>query len=152
LVVLDDDPTGTQAVAGGPVLFEWQAPLIADAAARGAVHVLTNSRAYPPERAREIVREAAAATGEAVPDPRLLLRGAPTLRAHLVEESLGLCEGAHGGRRLPLLLVPALPAAGRVTVGGVHLIERDGARVPLHETEYARDPSFSYSSSRLVEW
>src|SRR5207248_9855916 len=42
--------------------------------------------------------------------------------------------------------------AGRVTVGGVHLIGRDGRRLPLHETEYARDPSFSYRSARLLEW
>lgn len=152
LVVLDDDPTGTQAVAGVPVLFEWEPRLLARAAERGALHLLTNSRAFPPERARAIVREAAAATVEAVPHARLLLRGDSTLRAHLVEEYLGLCEGAHGDRRPPLLLVPALPAAGRITLGGVHLIERGGARVPLHETEYARDPSFSYASARLAEW
>ena len=51
-----------------------------------------------------------------------------------------------------LLLVPALPSAGRVTVGGVHLFDRDGRRTPLHETEYARDGVFAYSSARLLEW
>ena len=53
---------------------------------------------------------------------------------------------------MPLLLVPALPASGRVTVGGVHMLERDGARVPLHETEYARDGALSYSSADLAAW
>ena len=51
-----------------------------------------------------------------------------------------------------LLLVPALPSAGRVTVGGVHLFERDGRRTPLHETEFAHDGVFAYTSSRLLEW
>ena len=50
------------------------------------------------------------------------------------------------------LLVPALPSAGRVTVDGVHLLERDGARVPVSETEFARDGAFAYRSSRLLDW
>ena len=45
---------------------------------------------------------------------------------------------------MPLLLVPALPAAGRVTIDGVHLLERDGARVPLDRTEYATDGALAY--------
>ncbi len=48
--------------------------------------------------------------------------------------------------------MPALPSAGRVTRDGVHLIERDGRAEPLHETEYARDGVFAYSSARLLEW
>ena len=46
LIVLDDDPTGTQSVAGLPVLTRWEAAdldwaLAQDAA---AVYVLTNTR------------------------------------------------------------------------------------------------------------
>jgi uncharacterized protein YgbK (DUF1537 family) len=154
LVVLDDDPTGTQAVAGVPVLLEWSPELVRAAAARGpkAIHLLTNARALPAERARAIVEDAAAAAVAALGRPRLALRGDSTLRAHLLGEYLAVGEAAFERRTPPLLLVPALPAAGRVTVGGIHLIERDGRRVPLHETEYARDPSFAYTSSRLLEW
>jgi uncharacterized protein YgbK (DUF1537 family) len=57
-----------------------------------------------------------------------------------------------GGRTPPLLLVPALPHAGRITLGGVHLLERDGTRTPLHETEYARDPNFAYADAHLLRW
>jgi uncharacterized protein YgbK (DUF1537 family) len=154
LVVLDDDPTGTQAVADVPVLLRWDARLVADAARSGApaVYLLTNSRAYAPARARELVRDAAAAAVQALGRPRLVLRGDSTLRTHLLEEYLAVSEAAFEGGTPPLLLVPALPAAGRVTVGGVHLLERDGARVPLHATEYARDPSFAYGDSRLLHW
>jgi uncharacterized protein YgbK (DUF1537 family) len=152
LVVLDDDPTGTQAVADTPVLLEWSAELVAEAA-RGAksVHLLTNSRAYPPERAKAIVTDAAS-TAVAAGLTRFALRGDSTLRAHLLEEYLAVCDAVHGGRRPPILLVPALPHAGRVTVGGIHMIERDGVRAPLHETEYARDPDFRYSDARLLAW
>jgi uncharacterized protein YgbK (DUF1537 family) len=153
LIVLDDDPTGTQAVADVPVLLEWDPELVrAAASGASAVHLLTNSRAFPPERAASIVRDAAETAVEALGRPRLALRGDSTLRAHLLEEYTALCDAAFPGRTPPLLLVPALPPAGRITVGGVHLLERDGTRAPLHETEYARDPAFAYRDARLLQW
>ena len=53
IVVLDDDPTGTQTVHGIPVLTEWSVPsLVAELAAPGpCFYLLTNSRAFPVERA-----------------------------------------------------------------------------------------------------
>ena len=87
----------------------------------------------------------------AFPDSRIVLRGDSTLRAHLLPEYLGLTEAIHPGRPV-LMLVPALPAAGRVTEGGVQYLERDGERVALDRTEYAEDPDFAYSSARLLDW
>ena len=154
LVVLDDDPTGTQAVANVPVLLEWDEALVAETAASGtsAVYLLTNSRALPPEEAGAIVLDAASTAVSALGRPRVALRGDSTLRAHLLEEYLAVCEAVYGGRRPPLLLVPALPPAGRITVGGVHYVERGSVRTPLHETEYAADPSFAYRDARLLQW
>src|SRR5438128_6093079 len=154
LIVLDDDPTGTQAVESVPVLLEWDAELVREAAGSGSpsIHVLTNSRAFPPARAAELVRSAADAAFAALGRPRLALRGDSTLRAHLLEEYLAVRDAAFPGLTPPLLLVPALPRAGRVTVDGVHLLERNGRRVPLHETEYAADPAFAYRDARLLKW
>jgi len=153
IVVLDDDPTGVQTLAGIRVLLAWRdSEAIARALEHQAsVHVVTNTRALSPARAREVVATAARAALAGVPGARLVLRGDSTLRGHLLEEYLGLCD-ATGGGRPPLLLVPALPSAGRVTRGGVHLIERDGGAEPLHTTEYARDGVFAYRSARLLEW
>jgi uncharacterized protein YgbK (DUF1537 family) len=154
LVVVDDDPTGTQTEANVPVLLDWDAGLLARAAASGspAVHLLTNSRAALADEARRIVSDAAGTAVAALDRPRLVLRGDSTLRAHLLEEYLGLCEAAYAERTPPLLLVPALPAAGRVTIDGVHVLERDGTRIPLDQTEYATDPSFAYGDARLLQW
>jgi hypothetical protein len=153
LVVLDDDPTGVQTLAGIRVLLVWDDPgRIARAlAGRNSVHLITNTRALEPDEARTTVAAAARASLGAVSGARLLLRGDSTLRAHLLEEYLGLCD-ALGRGRPPLLLVPALPSAGRVTREGVHLIERGGRAEPLHETEYAGDGVFAYSTARLLEW
>lgn len=153
LVVLDDDPTGVQTLAGIRVLLAWDDPsrIGRALAGRRSVHLVTNTRALEPEGARAVVAAAARAALGSVAGAQFALRGDSTLRAHLVEEYLGLCEALDRGRP-PLLLVPALPSAGRVTREGVHLIQRDGRVEPLHETEYARDGLFAYTSARLLEW
>jgi uncharacterized protein YgbK (DUF1537 family) len=153
LVVLDDDPTGVQTLAGIRVLLAWADPgRIARALAdRNSVHLITNTRALEPDEARRTVAAAARASLGAVSGARLVLRGDSTLRAHLLEEYLGLSDVLGRGRP-PLLLVPALPSAGRVTREGVHLIDRGGRTEPLHQTEYASDGVFAYSTARLLEW
>jgi len=153
VVVLDDDPTGAQTLAGIRVLLSWDdAARIADALdGRRSVHVVTNTRAYSPDRARSIVAEAARAALGIVDGGHVVLRGDSTLRGHLVEEYLGLCD-ASGLRHPPMLLAPALPSAGRVTRDGVHLLRRNGRVQPLHETEYAGDGIFAYRSAQLLRW
>ena len=154
-VVLDDDPTGTQAMHDVAVVLDWSHPEVWDAvqASDRAVHVLTNSRAHDPAGAGSLVSSAAAAARAQFPGARLVLRGDSTLRAHVWEEYEALRAVTFPGREaVPLLLVPALPAAGRVTVAGVHLLERDGERVRLDRTEYARDGELAYSDSELARW
>lgn len=153
LVVLDDDPTGVQTLAGIRVLLAWDAERVsASLEGRSSVHLITNTRALPADRVHALVAVAARVSLEGVPDAAIVLRGDSTLRGHLLEEYLGLREVVAPTGWPVLLLVPALPSAGRVTVGGVHLFERDGVRTPLHETEYAGDGVFSYSSARLLDW
>jgi uncharacterized protein YgbK (DUF1537 family) len=153
LVVLDDDPTGVQTLAGVRVLLAWSDPArIARALEAGpSVHLVTNVRALEPTQARRVVADAARAALRGVPAAHLVLRGDSTLRGHLAEEYLGLCD-ALGRGRPPLMLVPALPSAGRITRDGVHLIARNGRVEQLHETEYATDGVFAYSSARLLDW
>ena len=74
LVVLDDDPTGTQSVADLPVLtrwdvedFTWAFNHIQQAGSKPAVYVLTNTRSLDPAeaaaRTEEVGRTALAAAG-----------------------------------------------------------------------------------------
>lgn len=154
-VIIDDDPTGTQAMSDVPVILDWEDDAAWATVRPGdrAVHVLTNSRALSGASARAVVSSAAAAALGRFPAARVVLRGDSTLRAHLWEEYSGLSSVLAPGRvDLPLMLVPALPAAGRVTVGGVHLLERDGVRIPLDATEYATDGDLAYTTSVLSMW
>ena len=153
IVVLDDDPTGVQTLTGVRVLLSWDAQRVRAALeGRRAVHLITNSRALEPDRARALVEEASRTALAGIPDARLVLRGDSTLRGHMLEEYLAVREVVAPDAWPVHLLVPALPSAGRVTVDGVHLLERDGTRAPVSETEFARDGAFAYRSSRLLDW
>jgi uncharacterized protein YgbK (DUF1537 family) len=48
--------------------------------------------------------------------------------------------------------VPAFPDGGRTTRGGVHYVRVAGADVPAHESEYAADPVFGFSTGTLTEY
>ena len=83
--VLDDDPTGTQAMADVPIVLDWSDGAVAAAVRAGdrSVHLLTNSRAHPAAAAAAVTASAARAARAAFPTARLLLRGDSTLRGHV---------------------------------------------------------------------
>jgi uncharacterized protein YgbK (DUF1537 family) len=160
LVVLDDDPTGTQSVADLPVLTRWASEDFAWAFAQHApaVYVLTNTRSLDPEEAekrnREVVRNALAAAGGAALG--FVSRSDSTLRGHFPLEPEVIADElarAAGVRTDAVVIVPAFPDAGRVTIGGTHYM-RDGAGglTPVAETEFARDATFGFTRSRLAEY
>ncbi len=152
-VVLDDDPTGVQTLAGIRVLLSWDAERVRSAlSGRPSVHLITNTRALPAASVRAFVAEAARVALDGAPEATVVLRGDSTLRGHVLEEYLGVRDVVAPSGWPVLLLVPALPSAGRVTIGGVHLFERDGQRMALHDTEYAQDGVFTYASARLLDW
>jgi uncharacterized protein YgbK (DUF1537 family) len=153
IAVLDDDPTGVQTLSRVRVLLDWGEDRVPQALAHAeSVHLLTNSRAFGGQDARALVGSAASAVDTSTPEATIVLRGDSTLRGHVLEEYLGVRDAWQSDRYPPLILVPALPSAGRVTIGGVQFLERDGERIPVHMTEFAHDGPFAYSSSRLLEW
>jgi uncharacterized protein YgbK (DUF1537 family) len=154
LVALDDDPTGVQAMEHVSVALAWDAEAVAIGGEAGsrALHIVTNSRALDSGGARRVTAEAATAVSSPWPSTPIILRGDSTLRAHLLPEYDALRRTIHRDSTPPLVLVPALPAAGRITKGGVHLLSQGGTEVPLHETEYSQDPRFGYKNARLLSW
>lgn len=157
VIVLDDDPTGSQTVHSVPLLLRWDA----DSLRRGLRHpspllfVLANTRALEPEAARERVRQICRglrvvlqeleAAGEL--DRWLIVsRGDSTLRGHfpleveVIAEELGPFDAT--------LLAPAFLPGGRTTRGGVHYLHGE----PVHTSPFARDRLFGFSSSALPEW
>jgi uncharacterized protein YgbK (DUF1537 family) len=154
LFVIDDDPTGAQGQANVPLLLEWTPALLEQAlrSAPRAVHVLTNSRALNRDAAYAVVHDAVTAIRSSVSDARIVLRGDSTLRGHLDPEYRAVRDAVGVTGEPPLLLVPALPAAGRVTIDGRHWLVRGAERVAIADTEFAADATFGYESSRLLDW
>ncbi len=166
LVVLDDDPTGTQSVADLPVLtawdvedFEWAFMHRIEGVPAPAVYVLTNSRSLDPadarERTQECVANAHVAADEMGVEITFVSRSDSTLRGHYPLETDVIAEtlSEHGEPTTDaVVLVPAFPDAGRVTIGGVHYVQQDGSLVPAAETEFADDATFGYRHSALAEW
>jgi len=157
VVVLDDDPTGTQTVHGVDVLADWSVPSLAAALAdpRPCFYVLTNTRSLPAEAAAALVRSVAANLSEAAAasgaEFAVASRSDSTLRGHFAAELEALERGlAHeiDGK----IVIPAFFEGGRYTVGNVHYVA-DGERlVPAAQTEFARDATFGYRQSNLTDW
>ncbi|MGM1029201.1 MAG: four-carbon acid sugar kinase family protein [Actinomycetota bacterium] len=161
LVVLDDDPTGTQSIAGLPVLTRWEDDDLDWALAQGApaVYVLTNSRSLGEDdaatRNREVVAVAVAAARRAGRRVAFVSRSDSTLRGHFPLETdvLSAAAAEHTGAAPHLImLVPAFPDAGRITVDAVHYWVVDGEATPVGETAFADDATFGYRSSDLRDW
>ena len=172
LVVLDDDPTGTQSVANLPVLTRWEVADFAwafayevDGQRQRAVYVLTNTRSLDPAEAasrnEEIVRNALAAAASADPALRLsfVSRSDSTLRGHYPLEPdviAATVTAVNGETTDGVVIVPAFPDAGRVTIGGVHYMrgtgEDAGQLTPVAETEFARDASFGFANSEMAKY
>ncbi|MCF3139881.1 hypothetical protein LRQ04_11505 [Paenarthrobacter sp. AR 02] len=167
LVVLDDDPTGTQSVADLAVLtrwdvqdFTWAFTHISEYNTKPAVYVLTNTRSLDPAEAaarnEEIVCNALAAAGPAGVKLGFVSRSDSTLRGHypLEPDVIAATVAAETGEATDgVVIVPAFPDAGRVTIGGVHYMRGDaGSLTPVAETEFAKDASFGFANSEMAKY
>ena len=155
LVVLDDDPTGTQTVYGIPVLTTWDTESLHAEFQRPerCFYILTNSRSLPPEGAVELTGQIsnnlkqAAGTTEAF---SIVSRSDSTLRGHFPAEPLTLSQNL--GPFDAIILVPYFEAGGRYTIGDVHYVAEGDMLVPAGETPFAQDHAFGYRSSNLKAW
>ena len=155
VIVLDDDPTGTQSVANVEVILRPALPAYRRffSGSERAVYVLTNTRALKQTEATRLIRrirdDIQQAAQEAEEEVSILLRGDSTLRGHIFAEMDVLAETQQDA---VLLFVPAFPDGGRVTLHGVHYLVTAENKVPVARTEFARDTTFGYRSESLVDW
>ncbi|MBB6050809.1 four-carbon acid sugar kinase family protein [Armatimonas rosea] len=151
-ILLDDDPTGTQTVAGVTVLTEWSVETLARELERGSAgfFVLTNSRALPTAAAYALYEELGhnlkAASAQTQTPVRVLARGDSTLRGHFPAETDAL-DQALGPHELTLI-VPYFEEGERRTRDDVHYV----GDTPAAQTPFAQDAVFGFRSSNLREW
>ena len=158
IIVLDDDPTGSQTVHGCLLLTRWDTLTLREAILDGSplFFILTNTRGMDAGKAATITREVCHHLKTVLSDlqregneinPVMVSRSDSTLRGHypvetdVMAEELGPFD-AH-------FLVPTFFEGGRITRDSVHYLVIDGKEVPVHETEFARDSVFGYTHSYL---
>jgi len=157
IVVLDDDPTGTQTVHDVPVVTNWALPTIIKEFERQTplFYVLTNSRSLPRAQAVDLAREAGAnileasrQTGRAFD---IISRSDSTLRGHFPAEVDALLDVLDMERAV-WLIVPFFEEGGRYTISDTHYVREAQQLIPAAETPFARDVVFGYVNSDLRYW
>jgi len=157
IIVLDDDPTGSQTVHSCLLLMRWDVDTLRQGLRDESpiFFVLTNTRALSPAAAEAVTREVCqnlkqAIALEGVQEFLVVSRSDSTLRGHYpIETDVMAAElgpfDAH-------FLVPAFFEGGRITRDSRHYLMVNGEPVPVHETEFAKDSVFGYSTSYLPDY
>ena len=157
IVVLDDDPTGSQTVHDIFVYTDWNQETLNEAFASDdkLFYILTNSRSFTAKQTEEEHRKIAAAirtasekTGK---DFLVISRSDSTLRGHYPLETEVLRD-ALGKDIDGEVLCPFFPEGGRYTIGDIHYVKQGDELVPAAETEFAKDATFGYTKSDLKEY
>jgi uncharacterized protein YgbK (DUF1537 family) len=161
LGVLDDDPTGSQAVhdVQAVTVLEEDAYEAALAGTAGTCFVLTNTRSLAAADAARLNTLAArglmAVARRRGARMQLVSRSDSTLRGHVMAEVAALQAARRdvpGGGYDGVLLIPAFLEAGRLTAADIHWARTGAGLVPVGETEFARDPAFGYTASDLRDF
>ncbi|MEM8778517.1 MAG: four-carbon acid sugar kinase family protein [Cyanobacteria bacterium P01_G01_bin.49] len=157
IIVLDDDPTGSQTVHSCLLLMQWDVDTLR-LGLRDDIpicFILTNTRALTPQNAADITREVChnlkiAIDAEKIEDFLIVSRSDSTLRGHypietdIIAQELGEFD-AH-------FLIPAFFEGGRQTIDSIHYLKINGKLTPVHETEFAKDSVFGYHYSYLPDY
>lgn len=157
IVVLDDDPTGSQTVHSCLLLTKWDVGTLRTGLADASpiMFVLTNTRSLTPEDATKVTREVCrnlkpALAAEGIQDFMIVSRSDSTLRGHYPIETDAIAEEL--GNFDAHFLVPAFFEGGRFTKSSVHYLVVNGTPTPVHETEFAKDSVFGYTHSYLPDY
>ena len=157
IIVLDDDPTGSQTVHSCLLLMQWDVETLKLGLSDESpiFFILTNTRAMSPDQALattqqvcQNLKQALAESG--VKDFLVVSRSDSTLRGHYPIETDAIA--AELGPFDAHFLTPAFFEGGRFTRDSIHYLVVNGVPTPVHETEFAQDSVFGYRYSYLPDY
>lgn len=157
LIVLDDDPTGTQTCYDVMVLTAWNISLLVEELKKkpSILFILTNSRSVSTETAvsmaQEIGRNLIIAQQKSGRKIAVISRSDSTLRGHFPDEVDALAY-ALGQSLAVRMLIPAFIEGGRLTIADIHFIHEQNKLTPVAETPFSADKVFGYKNSNLKAW
>ncbi len=157
IIVLDDDPTGSQTVHSCLLLTQWDVETLKLGLtdSQPIFFILTNTRALTAKQAvtvtREVCQNLKVALREVGTTNFLVVsRSDSTLRGHYPIETDAIA--AELGSFDAHFLMPAFFEGGRITRDSIHYLVVDGVETPVHHTEFARDSVFAFSHSYLPDY
>ncbi|KAF5657134.1 dehydrogenase [Fusarium heterosporum] len=158
LVILDDDPTGTQTCHDVTILTVWDIQNLVSTFKQvgtgNGFFILTNSRALHPQQAKELMVEICtnlqAAARETNIPYEIVLRGDSILRGHFPLEPEAVEQV--NGRFDAWVLCPFFLQGGRYTINDIHYVHEGENLIPAAETPFAKDATFGYKSSNLRDY
>lgn len=161
IIVLDDDPTGSQTVHSCLLLTRWDEATLKQALLDPSpiFFVLTNTRGMDARRAAGVTREVCWKLHRVLDDMNqagqpinalFVSRSDSTLRGHYPVETDVMADELGGFDAH--FLTPAFFEGGRITRDSTHYLMVDGQPVPTAQTEFARDSVFGYSTSYLPDY
>lgn len=156
IVVLDDDPTGTQTVYNVPVITEWTNKVLEKEILSSPVFfILTNSRSLQIQDANILAALIGSRLNKLSKKHKkelvLISRGDSTLRGHYPNEVYALAEGLQIPKAKHVL-APAFFEGGRYTYKNTHYVKEGKEFIPAAKTPFAKDNTFGYLSSNLINW
>jgi uncharacterized protein YgbK (DUF1537 family) len=157
IIVLDDDPTGSQTVHSCLLLTQWDVETLKLGLTDTSpiFFILTNTRAMESAQAAAVTREVCQNLKIAIAEVGLIdflvvSRSDSTLRGHYPIET-DVIAAELGGFDAHFLM-PAFFEGGRITRDSIHYLLVNGVETPVHKTEFARDSVFGYSHSYLPDY
>jgi len=151
IVVIDDDPTGSQTVHDCLLLLKWDCSTLVKGfeAKSNLFFIVANTRSLSENNAKLIIEEicknlktviASQASEEEI---IFISRGDSTLRGHnfLEPNILNSCLGPFDAT----FHIPAFIEGKRLTINGSHFVDK----IPISQTIFASDKIFGYETSNV---
>ena len=154
IIIIDDDPTGSQTVNGCNLLLKWDYETLLKGLkdSSNLLFILANTRSLSKEDVKIRLKEICSALREimnnssfAEEDFVLISRGDSTLRGHnfvepdIINELLGPFDAT--------FYIPAFIEGNRTTVNGNHFVDN----IPIHKTIFSKDKIFGFNTSNVKE-
>ena len=154
IIIIDDDPTGSQTVNGCNLILKWDYETLLKGLkdSSNLLFILANTRSLSKEDVKIRLKEICSALREimnnssfAEEDFVLISRGDSTLRGHnfvepeIINKLLGPFDAT--------FYIPAFIEGNRTTVNGNHFVDN----IPIHKTIFSKDKIFSFNTSNVKE-
>ena len=153
VIVIDDDPTGSQTVNNCLLLLKWDYPTLVEGfkSKSNLFFILANTRSLSENDAKFRIEEICTVLKKVISNESnkeefiVVSRGDSTLRGHnfLEPNVINDCLGPFDAT----FHIPAFLEGNRFTIDGIHFVEN----IPVSQTIFAKDKIFGFKTSNIKD-